>query len=101
MSKKELFDENGYPMNKSFMEIDLPQSLKDALEKYKNGQKKIKKGEEYWMLDCDWMELNSSINVAENDGSISSTQAWYLREKYLGMTKEDNCGSGNYGKDYC
>ena len=52
----------------------------------------IKKGEEYWMLDCDWMELNSSINVAENNGSISSTQAWYLREKYLGMTKEDNCG---------
>lgn len=35
------------------------------------------------------VELNSEINVCEVDDIISSDQAWYLREKYLGMRKED------------
>ena len=37
------------------------------------------------MMDCDWCELNSDINVAEVGNEISTEQANYLREKYLGM----------------
>ena len=35
---------------------------------------------------------NLRRNYAERVGIISSEQAWYLREKYLGMRKEDNIG---------
>lgn len=40
----------------------------------------------------DWCVLNSNINIFEVEGIISSEQAWYLREKYLGMKSEDNIG---------
>ena len=52
----------------------------------------IKEGKQCLDWDCDWCELNSNINIFEVEGIISSEQAWYLREKYLGMKKEDNIG---------
>ena len=41
-------------------------------------------------FDCLYCELQSDINVAEVENLISSDQAWDLREKYLGLRKEDN-----------
>lgn len=39
-------------------------------------------------LDCLEGEVYGSINAAYIDGLISEEQAWYLRERYLGMVKE-------------
>ena len=39
------------------------------------------------LWDCYYCELQSDINVAEVEQIITSEQAWYLRRKYLGITK--------------
>ena len=52
----------------------------------------LEEGIQYLGWDCEWHELNSDINIYEVEGIISSDQAWHLREKYLGMRKEDNIG---------
>lgn len=36
-----------------------------------------------------WGEIYGSINSAETDMEISSDLAWELREKYLGMVRND------------
>ena len=36
-----------------------------------------------------WCELNADINAAEVNQEITPEQAWYLREKYLRMKKDD------------
>lgn len=41
------------------------------------------------LWDCYYCELQSDINVAEVEGFISSDEAWKLREKYLGLSKEE------------
>ena len=43
---------------------------------------------EYLRYDCDYCELQSDINTAEVGGEISPDQAWYLRNKYLGIRRE-------------
>lgn len=48
---------------------------------------KLDAGEEYLRWDCDYCSLQSDINNAEVNQLISSEQAWYLREKYLGMER--------------
>lgn len=42
----------------------------------------------FW--DLYWRELNASINSAETDQYISSEQAWYSREKYLRIGRNEN-----------
>lgn len=69
-------------------EAELPSYLQASIKKMKDAQKKADSGEEYLRYDCDYCELQSDINVAEVEGEISSEQAWYLREKYLGIAKE-------------
>lgn len=69
-------------MDKPYFECGLPPFLQDSLCEYK----KNKDNEMRW--DCYYCELQSSINVAEVEQLISSEQAWYLREKYLGLVKE-------------
>lgn len=69
-------------------EASLPAYLSASLNKFKKAQKKIDSGAEYFRYDCDYCELQSDINTAEVEREISSDQAWYLRGKYLGITKE-------------
>jgi len=51
----------------------------------------LSKDGKYTQLDLDYDEVNSCINTAEVGQRISSEQAWYLREKYLGIKREDIC----------
>ncbi len=69
-------------------EAGLPAYLCVSLNKMKTAIAKIESGEEYLRYDCDYCELQSDINSAEVDGEISSDQAWYLRNKYLGIQTE-------------
>lgn len=69
--------------NKEYLECDLPKNLNESLISYKNALLKIKNGERYFQLDCDYCELKSNINVAEVEQLITPEQAKYLREKYL------------------
>lgn len=60
-------------------EYGLPEYLQYDLDAYKEA---LKQGSS--ILDCLWGELYGSINVAEiNDGIITSEHADYLRKKYL------------------
>lgn len=82
MINKDDYDEiTGLPKDKSYLEADLPAFLLTSIEQYINSPDNI------W--DCRYCELQSDINVAEVDLQITSEQAWYLREKYLGIKKED------------
>ena len=69
-------------------EAGLPAYLCTSLNKMKAAVKKIENGEEYLRYDCDYCELQSDINTAEVGGEISPDQAWYLRNKYLGIKRE-------------
>ena len=69
-------------------EAGLPAYLCTSLNKMKAAIKKIERGEEYLRYDCDYCELQSDINTAEVGGEISPDQAWYLRNKYLGIRRE-------------
>lgn len=51
------------------------------LEKEQNGEKVS-------LMDCYYCELQSDINSAEVNDIISAEQAWFLREKYLGLSKQ-------------
>ena len=60
-------------------EYGLPEYLQYDLDAYKEA---LKQGSS--ILDCLWGELYGSINIAEiNDGIITSEHADYLRRKYL------------------
>lgn len=66
------------------MEIDenLPEWLIESIQNYENG-----KDSSIW--DCLYCELQSDINVAEQEQLISSDTAWKLREKYLEIERCD------------
>ena len=79
---KDDYDEvTGLPKDKSYLEVNIPPFLKESIENYQNAPKDI------W--DCLYCELQTDINVAEVDQIITPEQAWYLREKYLGIRRED------------
>lgn len=78
---------DGKPINKSYLECGLPVSLQESLNSWKPIQSQLNNGERPMGWDGYFCELQSEINCAEVDGYISSEQAWYLREKYLGMKK--------------
>lgn len=73
--------------NFAYLECGLPSDLQAALDQFKIGEQKHNEGN-YLHFDCDWMELNACINSSEVEQEISERQAWYLREKYLGMQRE-------------
>ena len=77
------FDKDtGLPTSKNDLECNLPSFLSNSIEQMKSAWEKKEKGvPSDW--DCDYCELQSSINAAEVEHMISSEQAWYLREKYL------------------
>lgn len=77
------FDENAeLPIEKRYMERDLPGFLTESIEQMQIAWESRENGSSsHW--ERDYCELQSNINVAEDEGLISSEQAWYLREKYL------------------
>jgi hypothetical protein len=66
---------------KEFWEDHLPGWLKDSIRQYRELENTS-------LWDCGYCGLQSDINVAEVEQLISPEQAWYLREKYLGLTKD-------------
>lgn len=81
--------ETGLPRNREYLEKGLPPYLQQSLEQMIESWKIIDRGEKDLHWDLNWCELNADINSAEVDQIISSEQAWYLREKYLRMVRED------------
>lgn len=77
----------GKPIDKGYLEKGLPPYLQEALDDWKEAERKLDAGEKYLSWDCDYDCLQSSINVAEVDQEINEEQAWYLRKKYLGMKR--------------
>lgn len=79
-------DEEGKPVNKGYLESDLPESLRKAIDEYVQGEK-----EQVSHLDCLWGEVYGSINACQWGGRITEEQADYLRTKYLfGEEEEDD-----------
>lgn len=70
-------------------ETNLPEFLQIDLDRYKQAQEDIRNGKEVSLIDCYYCELQSSINVCEVERIITPDHAWYLREKYLGLMRED------------
>ena len=79
--------ETGLPEDKSYLECGLPEYLKTSLNNMKKSWAIEDSGQRDCHWDLYWGELNADINSAEIDKSISSEQAWYLREKYLRMER--------------
>lgn len=70
-----------YP-DKNYLECNLTEMLYKSIHDYlKNYNTSL--------FDIYYGMLQSDINVAEVEGYITSNQAWYLREKYLGYGKND------------
>lgn len=79
--------ETGLPEDNSYLECGLPEYLKTSLANMKKSWAIEDSGQRDYHWDLYWGELNADINSAEIDKSISSEQAWYLREKYLRMER--------------
>ena len=85
LKMKETDKKTGKPLDKTYLELDLPEPLRYSLEKMKDTLEKIEKGNIPSDWDCNYCELQSDINAAEVEDMISSEQAAYLRSKYLGL----------------
>lgn len=81
------YDINGKPVDNSYLECNLPPFLADSLSVYRDALMKQQTGAVVTLMDCYYCELQSDINSAEVNNIISSEQAWYLREKYLGLER--------------
>lgn len=79
--------------DKSFLENDLPEYLQHSIEKMKIAWILKISDPSYTCWEGDYYDLQNDINVAEAGKMISEEQAWYLREKYLGLSKENNSGN--------
>ena len=69
---------DGKPMDRSYLEKELPASLQKALNEYTQGERN-----QVPYLDCLWDELYGAINSNQWCNAITQEQADYLREKYL------------------
>lgn len=86
MNNADYDPETGKPLDKAYLEENLPPFLVESVKNMKEAWVK-KETKHYLNWDCDYCDLQSSINVAEVENLITSEQAWYLREKYLYMRK--------------
>lgn len=84
------YDEQGLPTDKSYLERGLPDYLYASIEAMEKSWAILDSGQRNTTYDLDFCELQADINRAENDEIISSEQAWYLREKYLRMKREED-----------
>lgn len=84
-----MLDRNGLPEDKSFMELDLPEFLQESIDLMK---KYLNKEDPTLTYDFVYPNLYADINDAEICNIISTEQAWYLREKYLGLKYDEIYG---------
>lgn len=82
-------EETGLPTDKRYMECGLPEYLKVSIENMQKAWAIEDAGGKDYHWDIAWCDLNADINYAEVEQLISSEQAWYLREKYLRMKREE------------
>ena len=54
---KDDVDENGYPLDKGYLEVGLPSMLQESIDKMKITNQLIKEGKQCLDWDCDWCEL--------------------------------------------
>lgn len=80
-------EETGLPIDRSYLECGLPGYLQESLDTMKKAQAEKDSGKRDLHFDCYYCDLQADINSAEVDGRISSEQAWYLRERYLGIER--------------
>lgn len=89
--KEGRYDKNtGLPIDKDYLECGLPPHLEDSIKKMCASWAIEDSGQTDYHWNIVWCDLNADINFAENGQEISSEQAWYLREKYLRMRRDDN-----------
>ena len=74
----------GKPLNKKYLEKDLPEYLQHDLDQFKHGLEN-----DVSHFDCLWGELSGSINSAFYGGEITEEQANYLRTYLYEETEED------------
>lgn len=86
---KELDEHTGLPIDRTYLEYNLPEFLHNSILEMKEVWTLIDAGDRPISWDCSYCELQSNINIAEVEGIITSEQAWYLREKYLRMRREN------------
>ena len=82
-------EKTGLPKDKEYLERNLPLYLQTSLDNMIASWKIVDSGKTDIHWDLCWCELNADINSAEVDQIISSEQAWYLREKYLRMERNN------------
>ncbi len=96
ISMEELFlklsidEKTGKPLDQSYLEYDLPIFLQDSIHQMNESWEKIDAGKEDSIWDCNWCDLQSSINICEVEQLITSEQANFLRKKYLRMEMANN-----------
>ena len=81
--------ETGPPLNREYLERGLPPYLQTSIKRMCDSWFIEDSGQKDYHWDIAWCELNADINAAETEQEISSEQAWYLREKYLRMKRND------------
>lgn len=89
----ELMNNASTPKDKSYFDNNLPEYLQHSVEKMKIAWILKIAEPSYTCWEGDYYNLQNDINVAEAGKMISEEQAWYLREKYLGLSKENNSGN--------
>ena len=70
-------DKNGRPVNKDYLERNLPSDLQRSIDEY------LACDSNCLHLDCYLDEIYGSINMNLSAGLITEEQAEYLRSKYL------------------
>lgn len=88
--KLSIDEKTGKPLDQSYLEYDLPIFLQDSIHQMNESWEKIDVGKEDSIWDCNWCDLQSSINICEVEQLITSEQANFLRKKYLRMETANN-----------
>ena len=88
--KLSIDEKTGKPLDQSYLEYDLPIFLQDSIHQMNESWEMIDAGKEDSIWDCNWCDLQSSINICEVEQLITSEQANFLRKKYLRMEMANN-----------
>ena len=78
--KLSIDEKTGKPLDQSYLEYDLPIFLQDSIHQMNESWEKIDAGKEDSIWDCNWCDLQSSINICEVEQLITSEQANFLRK---------------------
>ncbi len=81
--------ETGLPKDPGYFEYGLSNDLKTSIRRMEESWEIENSGGKDYHWDIAWCELNADINAAEVNQEITPEQAWYLREKYLRMKRDD------------